>query len=68
MNEITVKWRGIYNLEQIYIRGDVVTHPDTLSNYICIAETSTGIPPDIYDSGFEPFSDINITFIDGGDF
>jgi hypothetical protein len=63
-----LQWRGVYDLEAVYLPGDVVTYPDDGFTYVCVKKTR-GVPPYLDGSGFELLSSYtNISTIDGGEF
>lgn len=62
-----LSWKGVFNLSTTYNIGDVVYYTDDGFTYVCTRRTY-GIPPYLYDSGFELLAGFNITEIDGGDF
>jgi hypothetical protein len=62
-----LSWKGTFQLTRQYHPGDVVYFVDDGFTYVCVRETF-GIPPYIYDSGFELLAGFNITLLDGGEF
>ena len=62
-----LSWKGTYSLSTAYQPGDVVYFLDDGITYVCVKKTQN-IPPYIFDSGFEPMFDFNISMLDGGEF
>ena len=52
---MNTNWRGIYDLEVVYLPGDVVLYPDDGFTYVSVKK-SRGVPPYLDGSGFELLS------------
>jgi hypothetical protein len=60
-------WRGIYELETVYVPGDVVYFMDDGFTYVCVKESISN-PPYLENSGFELLAGFNVIYLDGGGF